>query len=48
MSRSSPKSKKTAPARIVRAAIHPAIGIARVGNSPQEFYIGAEVHRIHR
>ena len=23
--------------RIVRAAIHPAIGIARVGNSPDEF-----------
>lgn len=30
-------------ARIVRAAIHPAIGIARVGNSPEEFYIGPEV-----
>ena len=31
------------PDRIVRAAIHPAIGIARVGNSPEEFYIGPEV-----
>jgi hypothetical protein len=30
-------------ARIVRAAIHPAIGIARVGNSPTEFLIGPEV-----
>ncbi|MFQ3246681.1 MAG: hypothetical protein ACI9SP_003335 [Arenicella sp.] len=28
---------------IVRAAIHPAIGIARVGNSKTEFYIGPEV-----
>ena len=31
------------PGKIVRAAIHPAIGIARVGNSPEEFYIGPEV-----
>lgn len=29
--------------QIVRAAIHPAIGIARVGNSPAEFYVGPEV-----
>jgi hypothetical protein len=29
--------------RIVRAAIHPAIGIARVGNSPDEFYFGPEI-----
>ena len=28
---------------IVRAAIHPAIGIARVGNSKTEFYVGPEV-----
>jgi len=28
---------------IVRAAIHPGIGIARVGNSPDEYYIGPEV-----
>jgi hypothetical protein len=28
---------------IVRAAIHPAIGIARVGDSQQEFFIGPEV-----
>jgi hypothetical protein len=28
---------------IVRAAIHPAIGIARVGNSPAESFIGPEV-----
>src|SRR5262245_28551733 len=29
--------------RIVRAAIHPGIGIARVGNSDNEFFIGPEV-----
>ena len=29
--------------RTVRAAIHPAIGIARVGNSPEEFFIGPEL-----
>jgi hypothetical protein len=29
--------------RIVRAAIHPAIGVARVGNSSSEFYVGPEV-----
>jgi hypothetical protein len=29
--------------KIVRAAIHPGIGIARVGNSPDEFFIGPEV-----
>ncbi len=28
---------------IVRAAIHPAIGIARVGNSTGEFYVGPQV-----
>jgi len=28
---------------IVRAAIHPAIGVARVGNSRDEFFIGPEV-----
>lgn len=28
---------------VVRAAIHPAIGVARVGNSPDEFFIGPEV-----
>ena len=27
---------------IVRAAIHPAIGIARVGDSPEEYFIGPE------
>ena len=29
--------------RIVRAAIHPAIGIARVGNSGDEYYFGPEI-----
>ncbi|KQV15798.1 MULTISPECIES: LodA/GoxA family CTQ-dependent oxidase [unclassified Kitasatospora] len=28
---------------VVRAAIHPAIGVARVGNSPEEYYLGPEV-----
>ncbi|MDB4951704.1 MAG: uncharacterized protein JWM27_4353 [Gemmatimonadetes bacterium] len=28
---------------IVRAAIHPAIGVARVGNSPDEWFVGPEV-----
>jgi len=28
---------------IVRAEIHPAIGIARVGNAPEEYYVGPEV-----
>ena len=27
----------------VRAAIHPAIGIARVGNSPEAWFLGPEV-----
>ena len=30
---------------VVRAAIHPAIGIARVGDSKDEFYIGPETDR---
>ena len=29
--------------RIVRAAIHPTLGIARVGNSPDSFFFGPEV-----
>ena len=29
--------------RIVRAAIHPTIGVARVGNSPDAFFFGPEV-----
>jgi len=29
--------------KIVRAAIHPAIGVARVGNSPSEYFYGPEV-----
>jgi len=28
---------------IVWAAIHPGIGIARVGNSKSEYFIGAEI-----
>jgi hypothetical protein len=40
MSKNKPSS---ASSPIVRAAIHPAIGIARVGNSPEHYYIGPEV-----
>ena len=29
---------------IVRAAIHPGIGIARVGNSPDAYFIGPETN----
>lgn len=29
--------------RIVRAAVHPAIGVARVGDSAQEYFLGPEV-----
>ena len=28
---------------IVRAAIHPGIGVARIGNSKTDYYIGPEV-----
>ncbi len=39
--------QETSPAQpdgcIVKAAIYPPIGICRVGNSPDEFYIGPEV-----
>ena len=37
---SSPAVRDT---RVVRAAIHPAIGMARVGNSAAEFFYGPEV-----
>ena len=33
--------------RVVRAAIHPAIGIARVGDSPDEYFIGPELPYSH-
>src|SRR3978361_1987746 len=29
--------------RLVRAAIHPAIGVARLGNSPDAYFVGPEV-----
>ena len=29
--------------RIVSCSIHPGIGIARLGNSPDEYFIGSEV-----
>src|SRR5262245_9754926 len=34
--------------RVVRCAIHPAIGVARVGNSQEEFFVGPEVNRFRR
>src|SRR3954469_11090376 len=34
-------------ASIERVAIHPAIGLARVGNSPQEWFLGPEVPGPH-
>src|SRR5687767_15281885 len=46
-------SARTASARgitdrqIVRCAIHPAIGIGRVGNSPDGFFLGPEVPGHH-
>jgi len=33
--------------KIVAIKIHPAIGIARVGNSPSEFFIGPEIPGVH-
>ncbi len=39
----SPASGAGTDTRIVRAAIHPAIGIARVGNSREAFYTGPQV-----
>ena len=33
--------------QIVSVKIHSAIGIARVGNSPSEFFIGPEKLRVH-
>jgi hypothetical protein len=38
-----PSSASAANARVVRAAIHPAIGIARIGDSATEWFIGPEV-----
>ena len=34
-------------AKIATIKIHPAIGIARVGNSPDEFFIGPEKPGVH-
>jgi len=34
--------------KIVAFKIHPAIGITRVGNSPDEFFIGPEIPGVHR
>lgn len=41
---SEPHRSENADHRIVRAAIHPAIGIARVGNSEEGTYLGPEVY----
>ena len=37
------KPARSGDTKVVRAAIHPAIGIARVGNSEKGFFIGPEV-----
>ena len=34
-------------AKIAAVKIHPAIGIARIGNSPNEFFIGPEIPGVH-
>lgn len=36
-----------ADSKIVRAAIHPGIGVARIGNSPKDYYIGPETVTPH-
>ena len=36
-------SSSTQDTVIVKAAIYPPIGIARVGNSPSEYFLGPEV-----
>lgn len=41
---SEPQNSEHADQRIVRAAIHPAIGIARVGDSREGTYLGPEVY----
>jgi hypothetical protein len=42
-----PKRVSQADAEIVSCAIHPAIGIARVGNSPSDHFLGPEVSGRH-
>src|SRR5580692_7355649 len=37
------KATRAGDTQVVRAAIHPAIGVARVGNSEKGFFIGPEV-----
>ncbi|HSR50651.1 MAG TPA: LodA/GoxA family CTQ-dependent oxidase [Acidobacteriota bacterium] len=39
-----PDSNNPQDPTIVKAAIHPAVGVARVGNSQDEYYIGPEVY----
>ncbi len=36
-------AKPSLPGGIVRAAIHPSIGIARIGNGEEEWFFGPEV-----
>ena len=47
MTRQSPGALPAPPANqdntIVRAAIHPSIGVARLGNSPDEFFLAPEI-----
>ncbi len=37
------QSSHVSDVRIVKAVIYPSIGIARIGNSPEEYFIGPEV-----
>src|ERR671928_1173599 len=36
------KARKKGPAGPARYAVHPAVGVARLGNSPSEFYLEPE------
>jgi len=49
LARSGPRAaqSQTARDRIERIAIHPALGIARVGNSPDEWFLGPEAPGSH-
>jgi hypothetical protein len=44
---STPPARRARAAEIVRCAIHPAIGVARVGNSPDALFLGPEVPGPH-
>src|SRR3712207_2166863 len=41
--RAASRSQAVTDTKVVRAAIHPAIGVARVGNSQEGYFVGPEV-----